>query len=833
MGIKLCPLFFSPNYFKMKRIILFSISLLTLSITAFAQKTLKGKVVDASTNKPLAGATVGFGNTGTSTDKDGAFSIDCSKASSITVSFVGYETRKQLIKNCDAEISIFLAPIGRSLNEVEITATSNQNKSILYQPSSITKLTPIELKRGTGLFFDDIINVNVPGVSFERRTVSAGQQFNIRGYGNGTRGTRGASSNFDGQGYKVYLNGIPVTDAEGITVMDDLDFGSIGNVEVSKGPAGTLYGLAIAGAVNLRTVTPDKGKTSISQESMLGAYGLQRYTTTLQTAGQRSSLLLNYGHQRSDGYFIHNASKKDFVNVIAEFQPKEKQILTAYVGFTNSYDERGGEQTIDQFEAKSDTGNFEYIKRNGHSRLISYRAGVAHNYEFNNWLSNFTTVFGTGLISDVSSAGGWTDKLSLNYGTRSTFQTKFNLTNMIRLTGLTGFELQRQNASTIGYNMKASPFDATPATWTLGEPYWVINANTSNVATVNSTSSYFTEWTLALPSDLSITAGVGMSRMKIHLEDRFNPATATKPATFDTSYKNMVSPHFAVNKVFNKKISVYASYSTGFKAPVSANFFVPIAAVGPNPARAQVDSALKPEKGVQYELGTKGSLFADKLFYELTFFNAIYTDKMTAIAVKNPNDPAGTTLYTITANGGKQDHKGIEVLLKYTAFQSEKGFLTLLRPFTNLTYSDFKYKDFVFHQLVGTTKDSAINYSGHPVAGVPKLTYNLGLDFGLKYGIYGNVTYAFRDKMSIVSTEEFYTKKYSLLNAKIGFKQTLAKKLDLDFFVGVNNITGTQYAIKVFVNQLTTPLSTTSGDAYIPGPRKANAYVGLNLKYNF
>jgi iron complex outermembrane recepter protein len=819
--------------FIMKRILICTVLSIIFSITAFAQKTLTGKVTDAATGNSIAGVTITYAGKAVTTDNTGNFSVPCTNLSFVLVSHIGYETKRVAVKNCDDVLTVSLSPVAGTLGEVEVTATSNLNKSILYQPSSIAKLTPVELKRSTGLFFDDIINVNVPGVSFERRTVSAGQQFNIRGYGNGARGTRGTSSNFDGQGYKVYLNGIPVTDAEGITVMDDLDFGSIGNVEVSKGPAGTLYGLAIAGAVNLRTVTPEKGKTSLSQEVLIGDYGLQRYTTQFQTAGDHSSLLVNYGHQKSDGYFIHNASKKDFVNVISTLQPKEKQQVTIYAGFTNSYDERGGEQTIAQFEAKSDTGNFEYVKRNGHSRLISYRAGVGHNYEFNNWLSNFTTVFGTGLVSDVSSAGGWTDKLSLNYGTRSAFQTKFNLANDIKLSGLTGFELQRQNASTIGYNMKASPFDATPGTWTLGEPYWVINANTANTATVSSTASFFTEWTLALPKSLSFTAGIGSSKMRIHLEDRFNPATATKPATFDTTYKKMYAPHFAVNKVFNKNVSVYASYSTGFKAPVSANFFVPVAAVGPNPAAAKIDSALKPEKAVQYELGTKGSLLGDKLFYEVTVFNAIYTDKMTSIAVKNPNDASGVTLYAITANGGKQNHKGLEALLKYTLYQSATNFIRAVRPFANLTYSDFKYKDFKFHQLVGTTKDSVIDYSGRPVAGVPKLTYNLGLDFELKYGIYGNVTYAFRDKMSIISTEEFYTKKYALLNSKIGFRQTIAKQFDLDFFVGVNNMTNTQYAIKVFVNQLTTPLSKTAGDAYIPGPGKANAYAGLNLKYNF
>ena len=816
----------------MKLRIIFSVIATALCVSTFAQKTT-GKVVDETTNKPLAGATIKFSTKGgTITNNNGDFTFDCGKNKEVTVSYIGYSSTKQTIQNCGNDIIIKLTSTNKNLNNVEITATSTTNKSILLQPVSVTKLTAVELKRSTGLFFDDVINVNVPGVTFERRTVSAGQSFNIRGYGNGVRGTKGASSNFDGQGYKVYLNGIPVTDAEGITVMDDLDFGSIGNVEVSKGPAGTIYGLAIAGAVNLNTVKPEAGKTTISQESLIGDYGLQRYTTQFQTAGVRSSLLVNYGHQKSNGYFIHNASKKDFVNIVTESHPTQKQTISSYLGFTNSYDERGGEQTINQFDAKNDTGNLEYVKRNGHSKMLSYRAGIGHNYSFNNWLSNFTTAFGTGLVNDVSSAGGWTDKLSLNYGTRSTFNTKFSLANNIGLSGITGLELQRQNASTIGYNMKVSPFDATPGTWSFGEPYWIINANTSNTATINSTSSLFTEWTLSLPKDFAITAGVGTSNMTIHLNDRFNPATATKPSTFDTTYKKMVSPHFAINKLINKKISVYASYSTGFKAPVSANFFVTIPAVGTNSAIGKVVETLKPEKGVQFEVGSKGALLNDKIFYEVSAFNAVYTNKMTAIAVKNPNDVLGTTLYSITANGGTQKHNGLEALVKYTVYQSPTAVLKLLRPFANVTYSDFKYKDFKFHQVIGT-KDSVIDFSGHPVAGVPKFTANLGLDFMFKYGIYGNVTYTYRDKMSIVSTEEFYTNSYSLLNSKFGIQQTLSKHFDVDFYVGVNNITETHYAIKVFVNQLTTPLSKNSGDAYIPGPAKANAYVGLNLKYNF
>ena len=101
---------------------------------------------------------------------------------------------------------------------------------------------------------------------------------------------------------------------------------------------------------------------------------------------------------------------------------------------------------------------------------------------------------------------------------------------------------------------------------------------------------------------------------------------------------------------------------------------------------------------------------------------------MTGIAVKNPNDPAGVTLYTVTTNGGTQNHKGVEALLKYTIYQSDNGFIRSIHPFGNFTYSDFKYEDFKFHYINPGNKDSASDYSGHHVAGVPKFTGNLGLD---------------------------------------------------------------------------------------------------------
>ena len=806
---------------KLKHFILF-IFLLGFQ-NVFAQNNFSGKVLDAISHKPLASASITVGSKKVTTNIAGEFSITVTGADRIVITYIGYETLSKVLDINEKNNNFYLTPIALSLTDVEVTNTSNPNKSILYQPGSIAKIGSMELNRNTGLNLDDAIQTNVTGVQMNRRSAGGGQQLNIRGYGNGTRGTRGISSNFDGQGYKVYLNGIPLTDAEGITTMDDIDYSSIGNVEVVKGPAGTLYGLAIAGAINLTSEKAEKGKTSLTQQILMGDYGTRRFTTTLKAGTDKSSLLVNYGNQQTDGYTIHNASKKDFVNVIADLQPNQKNSFSIYAGYSNSYDQRSGELTVSQFNNNDYSGNPDYIKRDGHSNVISFRTGVSHVYTHSQNVSISSTVYGIGFNSNASSAAGWTDKNAINYGLRSAINTKFPLTDEISLSGVTGIEVQQQVAQVVGYNMKQSPLDSA-STWVYGvNPYWVINANTSNVYATSTNQHLFSEWTLSLPHDFSILGGLGVSQMHLNLNDRFNAAILTRPATFDTTYNGMVAPHFAINKVINKQLSVYASYSTGFKAPTSSYFYITTPAVTKpvTPATGSLNHVLSPEQGNQFELGSKGQLFGNKLTYELAYFNTVFSKKMTAISVVSPAAPT-TTLYTYVVNGGKEIHSGIEALVKYTLYQSSSNFISSIRPFANLTYSNFTYGDnFKIQKSVVLTED----YSNKMVAGVPKYMANIGVDVLTNIGLYGNMTYNYKDRTPITSMNDYYATSYSLVNNKIGYQGSLSKKLDFDIYLGVTNLMGIKYPMMIFANQMP--------DVYTAAPKKPLVFGGLNLKYNF
>jgi len=289
---------------------------------------------------------------------------------------------------------------------------------------------------------------------------------------------------------------------------------------------------------------------------------------------------------------------------------------------------------------------------------------------------------------------------------------------------------------------------------------------------------------------------------------------------YSKDYNGLVSPHFAINKVFSKELSVYGAYSTGYKAPVSSYFFIPV-----SPSVGFVNEGLKPEKGEQFEIGSKGSLLKDMLVYQVAVFRAVFQNKMTAVAVPL-NPPAVGTAYTYVANGGKHEDMGIEVLLKYTAYQSGNGIFRAIRPFGNLTYSKFEYKDYKIERLKSpATADTTIDYTGNPVAGVAPWVANLGVDILAAAGIYANVIYSYKDAMPITSDNANRTKSYSLLNAKLGIQRSLSSRFDVDAFVGVNNITSEQYPYMVFINQLP--------DAYLPAPYKANYFGGINLKFNF
>jgi hypothetical protein len=104
--------------------------ILFYTISALAQYTITGRVVDSTSKEPLRGASVFCQNTtlGTATNKEGEFSLTLKSGGyDLIISFSGYQTLTRRIGGDEGKLQIELARDEKSLGEVVIQ-TSNEVK---------------------------------------------------------------------------------------------------------------------------------------------------------------------------------------------------------------------------------------------------------------------------------------------------------------------------------------------------------------------------------------------------------------------------------------------------------------------------------------------------------------------------------------------------------------------------------------------------------------------------------------------------------------------------------------------------------------------------------
>jgi len=648
-----------------------------------------------------------------------------------------------------------------------------------------------ELERGAGLFLQDAINLT-PGIRMERRTMSGGQTITIRGYRND-----GDAGNFIGSGYKAYYNGIPLTNAEGQTILDDVDFATLGRVDVVRGPASSIYGGGIGGVVNLYTAQPTRLGTTVVQEATTGSDGLLRSDTRLEHASSGATTMLDYGHQGYDSYRIHSASKKDFATFLGEFRPSEKRTVSTFVSYAHSRDLRAGELDSAQFAQELNTGEDRYIQNDARQEIESIRAGVTHSYQLNDHVANTATAYYSGNTLEDVYAVGLNSKANQSFGARMVFNTDF-VGGALPLRGVSGAEFQKTNVSAQGYAISNS----------------VLGAMRSDLETHTMQYSLFTQWDASLPAAVTLTAGASANVIEYAIVDRM--ANTANPAHLDGSgrktFDPVITPRVGLAKTFGTHLSAYANVSQGYTPPTSGDAVIPYTG-DPN-------TGLEPERATQLELGAKGGFLGDRLSYDAALFDTRVSNKLSKQAVF---DTDGTVLYSYTVNAGDQRDRGIELGASFALVDDPSRLLSLVKPFASYTRSNFEYTDF---RSDANDDANTVDYTGNDVVGTARNVFNLGVDARLRSGIYGNVTYHDTDGMPISYDNAHWAPGFSLLNAKLGFTRAFADRFTLDAFVGGQNLGNSRYYTQVFLNH---KFDSPNPHMYLNGPYTAKYFGGFKV----
>jgi TonB-dependent starch-binding outer membrane protein SusC len=222
--------------------------LLLLSIAVLAQnKTITGKITNATTGEPLSGVTIAGTDkrpASTTTDAEGKYSLTVnSGVKTIIVSNVGYFTETLAIGDRSViDISLRVNPA--ALDEVVVVGYGTQKKSHLT--GAVSKFKNEKLDEAPVARLDQALQGKIAGVQIQNITSEAGADPKIR--------VRGISSINAGPNPLVVVDGHPVPDGLQFVNMADVE-----SVEVLKDAASAaIYGSRAASGVII--VTTKSGK---------------------------------------------------------------------------------------------------------------------------------------------------------------------------------------------------------------------------------------------------------------------------------------------------------------------------------------------------------------------------------------------------------------------------------------------------------------------------------------------------------------------------------------------------------------------------------------------
>ena len=235
-----------------------------------AQGQVTGKVTDASTKTPIAGASVLVKgtNTGTTTGEDGSFSITLPANNKVLViTSVGYSDQEITVRGNTVQVGL-ISDAGKSLNEVIVTGYGTKIKRDLT--GNIARIKGAEVANMPVPNFNQALQGRAAGVFVEANNGKLGEGVKVR--------IRGAGSISASNDPLYVVDGVPInTDELTGNALADINFNDIETFDILKdASAAAIYGSRAAGGVVL--ITTKKGRAGRTNLNVNLQYGTNKPT---------------------------------------------------------------------------------------------------------------------------------------------------------------------------------------------------------------------------------------------------------------------------------------------------------------------------------------------------------------------------------------------------------------------------------------------------------------------------------------------------------------------------------------------------------------------------
>ncbi|MGH7494776.1 MAG: TonB-dependent receptor family protein [bacterium] len=685
---------------------------------------------------------------------------------------------------------------------VVVTATRSE-RPIYRVPFALDILTQGDVQRAeAGLSLEEALR-EIPGVSVSNRyNLSQGDRIAIRGIG--------SRASFGVRGIKIILDGIPLTMTDGQAQLNNLDLGSVGKIEIIRGPSSSLYGNAAGGLIHIQTQETPAATLQFQPQLIAGSHEFRKLQGKVSGRIGKNAYLINASVLRLAGYREHASAASAALNAVGQHQISNRlRLATVFNYFDAPY--LLNPSSLSKAEAeRSPTSTRLSVKQQGAGKKTSQgQGGAILRYDDGESNRFEATIYGLSRALLNPIPGRIIDLDRTAWGLRTAFN-KHAQRPESRLRWTIGVDYETQNDDRVEFDNHGLPA-AEVGLAEGSEIFDLLQYGPRRVDQKEKVSGIgpFAELELAFQRQWALALGGRYDYYKFKVSDQLFAEGIDHSGT---RIMEEFSPRAGLTFRPFEVMTAYANYATAFQTPTTTE-------LGNQPSQeGGFNPALQPERMQGLELGLKGSWPGDFFNYDLALFLLEVENMLIPYQIQDPQSEE-----VFFRNAGKARNSGMEMKLECSPIHGMRA--TLAYTFMHSTFKDF---------LVETSSGSTValvQLAGNEVPGAPPHHLFAGLAYGHKTGAYAEANLQWLERYfandfngpppgSSKPVSDFVNDAYLLVDVRLGWQQVF-KRMGMEMFCGINNLFDERYNGAISPNSF--------GDRFFEPAPGRSWYLGVKL----
>ena len=675
-----------------------------------------------------------------------------------------------------ADFTLTIAPLAETVTVMR----TDQNLSVVPQSVTVIGRDQIEYAQRR-VSLDEALR-GIPGLFVQNRRnygLSGGIGLSIRA----------PQPRFGLRGLAIIQDGIPITTADGTTEPGNVDLGSVGRIDVVRGPSSVLYGNSAGGVINMTTTFDTSRPLTITPDIQFGSDGYNRQQVRFEGGNAGTQFMASASRFKTDGFRQNSAAEIIQANVVVNhvFSPSTelRGVFNLYEApfsespsFLNETDARGEPMRDNDGNCLSGACLARGIAASRHwgEGTNQGQYGMTLTHRFDDTQQFRVTGWGMWRRLDAIGAFQNIELARSGFGFRSEYLGGTQVGD-VGIEWAAGLDVASQNDDRMEFGQVApavSGEDATNGALRLDQ--------TEDVLSVGP----FAQLGIAPHERVQFTAGVRWDSYDFSAGDRkLDDGDQSGDRNMDA-----LSPSVGVTIAAAHNVNLFANYATAYETPTTVELS------NREDGAGGFNQSLEPQDLTSAEVGVRGLIEPARLRYEVAFYMSTVDNALVSFENSLSQD--------FFRNAGKASRDGFELALDWVP-----------TPSFNTRFA-YTYQDFVFEEFTTSGSD----FAGNDEPGAPPHRFFAAVSFAAPFGLRSGATVRWVDEFTLNNANTVFNWSYTVVDLRFGF-DSLFGNTNIRPFVGIDNAFDERYNSSGITNAF-------GGRYYEPSPGR-EVYVGFTI----